>query len=177
MVNARYANRTLLMLALCVGAQAINEASWRMLDYDLLERHSVPPLDQVADKKFPRSTDKTFRMSTPCHPEADGYFGGTSGQPVILKYGFLMETAIHGDIHTALQVIDEFVMDSILSNTFPEVCGDKRRLSETNESGRATGFKFESEAIDMERKFRAGSSLRMVHHVHLLTLYRFISFE
>jgi hypothetical protein len=171
MVNTGYASRTLLMLVLCVGAQAMNEASRRMLDYDPLERHSVPPPDQVADKKFP-STDKTLLMSTPCHPEADGYFGGTSGQPVTLKYGFLMETAMHGDIHTALQAIDEFVMDSILSKTFPEVCGDRRRLSEINESGRATGFKFESEAIDMERKFR-GTSLRMVHHVHLLTFHHF----
>jgi hypothetical protein len=173
MVNARYASRTLVMLVLCVGAQAMHEASRRMLDYDLLaERHSVSPLDQVADPHFPR-TEKTLLMSSPCHPEADGYFGGTSGEPVTLKYGFLMETAIHGDIHKALQAIDEFVMDSILSNIFPEVCGDKRRLAEIDENGRATGFKFNSESIDMERKFQ-GTSLRMLHHVHLLTFYRFI---
>jgi hypothetical protein len=173
MVNARYTSRTLLMLALSVGAQAtMHEASRRMLDYDILERHSIPPPDQVADKKFPR-TENSLLMSTPCHPEADGYFGGTSGEPVSLQYGFLMETAIHGNIHTALQAIDEFVMDSILSNIFPEICGDKRRLAEINESGRATGFKFNSESIDMERKFQ-GTSLRILHHVHQLTFYRFI---
>jgi hypothetical protein len=174
MANARYASRTLLMLVLCVGAQAVNEVSRRMaLDYNPLTRHSVPPPDQKADPGFPR-TAKTLLMTTPCHPEGDGYFGGTSGQPITLQYGFLMETAIHGDIHTALQAIDEFVMDSILTNIFPEVCGDKRRLQNIFETGRATGFKFDSETIDMERKFRC-TSLRMLHHVRALTFYRFIS--
>lgn len=167
MVNARYASRTLLMLVLCVGAQATHEVSRRMLDYDIAERHSVPPPDQKADPGFPR-TEATLLMTTPCHPETDGYFGGTSGEPGTLQYGFLMETAIHGDIHTALQAVDEFVMDSILTNIFPEVCGDQRRLSKIYESGRATGFKFHTETIDMERKFR-GTSLRMLHHVHSLT--------
>jgi hypothetical protein len=172
MVNTRYASHTLLMLVLCVGAQAMHEVSRRMLDVDMLKRHADPPPEHEADMAFPASS-ATLLMSTPCHPETDGYFGGTSGQPITIKYGFLMETAIHGDIHTALQAIDEFVMDSILSNIFPEVCGDQRRLQNINERGRATGFKFNSETIDMERKFR-GTSLRMLHHVQPLTFYRFI---
>jgi hypothetical protein len=172
MVNARYASHTLLMLGLCVGAQAMHEVSRRMLEVELEARHSFAPEEKRADPAFPKF-GATKLMTTTCHPEADGYFGGTAGEPVTLKYGFLMETAIHGDIHAALQAIDEFVMDSILSNIFPEVCGDQRRLSSIYEKGRATGFKFDSETIDMERKFQ-GTSLRMLHHVQPLTFYRFI---
>jgi hypothetical protein len=173
MVITRYASHALLMLILCVGAQAMHEVSRRMLDIELALRHADPPPEHEADFAFPQ-TEKTLLMSTPCHPEIDGYFGGTSGQPLTLQYGFLMETAIHGDIHTALEAIDEFVMDSILSNIFPEVCGDQRRLQNVYEKGRATGFKFNSETIDMDRKFR-GASLRMLHYVQPLTLYHSIS--
>jgi hypothetical protein len=131
----------------------MNEVSRRKLEYDIEERHSTPPPDHDANPEFPQ-TKATLLMKTPCRPEVDGYFGGTYGRPVLLQYGFLMETSIHGDIDTALQAIDEFVMDTILSNVFPEVCDSQRRLNSVAEKGRATGFKFNSETIDMDRKFR-----------------------
>jgi hypothetical protein len=70
---------------------------------------------------------------------------------------------IHGDIHNALQVTDEFVMDSILSNIFPEICGDKGDQPDSAE--RKQLIKFNGESIDMERKFQC-TSLRTNMSIH-----------
>jgi len=139
----------------------------RMLTQDLMrERHTIPPPDFSAADAFPLLAIARQQQTLPqqqsvalqapafsCVPEADGYFGGTAGQPVGLQYGFVMETAIHGNRTAALSAVDSAVADAILSRAFPEVCGDMRRLTAQDEQGRPTGFRFRQERIDMSRKY------------------------
>lgn len=127
------------------GGNAVRELG---MAKELIERHAVPPPDYDADFDFPQTNVATL-LKTPCHPEGDGFFGSTSGQPIGLRYGFQMETAIHGDVTAALEAIDELVVDSVLSSVFPGVCGDQRRLQTKAEEGRATGFRFRQEQVDM----------------------------
>jgi hypothetical protein len=86
----------------------------------------------------PRSTyNEKFMalMSSPCRPEYDGFFGATSGEPTRIQYGFQLEVQPFSVIMDILDVIEDRIVDSILMNTFPEMCGLRRtRRAEDEES-------------------------------------------
>ena len=86
-------------------------------------------------------------MKSPCRPEFDGYFGGTSGQPVELQYGFQVEGNPSAEVESIVEAVKERLMDEILSLSFPTICG----YSDYSMSGGdgkditpANGFKFSS---------------------------------
>ena len=86
----------------------------------------------------PRSTyNEKFMalMSSPCRPEYDGFFGATSGEPTRIQYGFQLEVQPFSVIMDILDVIEDRIVDSILMNTFPEMCGLRQtRRAEDEES-------------------------------------------
>lgn len=103
-------------------------------------------------------------MSSPCRPEADGYFGSTSGTPLEIQYGFELETEDEENVEYLLEEIQEQVVDVVLSTTFPNLCGYRRRQererhlsmrglttreSELKAKPRTTGFKF---GMDLEQR-------------------------
>ncbi|CAB9517226.1 expressed unknown protein [Seminavis robusta] len=95
-------------------------------------------------------------MSSPCRPETDGYFGSTSGTPLEIQFGFELETEDEDPVEFLLEEIQEQVVDVVLSTTFPNLCGFRRRERERHLSmrglssqesqlkakPRTTGFKF-----------------------------------
>ena len=88
-------------------------------------------------------------MKSPCRPELDGYFGGTSGQPVELQYGFMIEGKPLAEVEHIVETVKERLMDEILSLSFPAICGYSDYSSkEEDNSGNskavtpANGFKF-----------------------------------
>jgi hypothetical protein len=84
-------------------------------------------------------------MKSPCRPEYDGYFGATYGNPIKIQYGFKLETLPLSSIMDLLDVIEDKTVDSVLSNTFPQMCGFRRRQL-GRQLGRqlnhASGFRF-----------------------------------
>jgi hypothetical protein len=88
-----------------------------------------------------RSFDEQFmkEMHSSCRPEKDGYFGSTSGEPSRLTFGFRLETKPLSSIVDMLDLVEDRIVDSVLSESFPQLCGFRRRqLSEA----RASGFRF-----------------------------------
>jgi hypothetical protein len=120
----------------------------------LEERHFFPPIDKTADATYPKSKSSSLMLS-PCRPETNGYFGATSGAPLVVQYGFELETKANGNVDNALGSIGDHVMDTILSTAFPEICGFSRRLNNNNETPKVpklTGFQFNNEVIDTSCK-------------------------
>ena len=104
-------------------------------------------------------------MSSPCRPEYDGYFGSTSGTPFEIQYGFEMETEDEQNVDYLLEEIHEEIIDVVLSNSFPNLCGFRRReLHENSVRGlttresqlkakpRTTGFRFGKDLKDRQSK-------------------------
>jgi hypothetical protein len=80
-------------------------------------------------------------MESPCRPEYDGYFGATHGEPIQIQYGFQLETQPLSSIMDLLDVVEDRVVDSILSNAFPSMCGyTHRQLSRRLTA--ASGYRF-----------------------------------
>lgn len=78
-------------------------------------------------------------MHSTCRPETDGFFGSTYGEPVRLSYGFRIETKPLSSIVDMIDLVEDRIVDEILSKSFPNLCSfGGRRLSE----GRASGFRF-----------------------------------
>ena len=107
----------------------------------------------------PTNYDTTLlqKMSSPCRPEYDGYFGSTSGVPFEIQYGFEMETEDEQNVDYLLEEIHEQIIDVVLSSSFPNLCGFRRRElggkrggdrslstreSQLKAKPRTTGFKF-----------------------------------
>ena len=67
-------------------------------------------------------------MTSSCRPEVDGFFGATSGDYIKVQYGFQVETQPLSQINNVLNVVKDHIVDSILINTFPEMCGSRRSL-------------------------------------------------
>lgn len=118
------------------------------------ERNVVPLYD---------TTQLQF-MSSPCRPENDGYFGSTSGTPLEIQFGFELETEDEENVEFLLEEIQEQVVDVVLSTTFPNLCGYRRRErgrhlmrglstlsseSQLKAKPRTTGFHF---AMDLEQR-------------------------
>ena len=116
--------------------------------FDIATRHNIPPVQKHAKVVYPESQESAFIIS-PCKPERDGYFGGTSGHPSIIQYGFEIESTIEGsaDIMDALDTIREHVMDVVLSYTFPAICMVDRDLS-TADSNNNISMTFSSNNIE-----------------------------
>ena len=134
----------------CTAAPAFDTATRE-------QRHNTPPIQKHAQIIYPQSQESA-QMISPCKPERDGYFGSTSGKPIILQYGFEMESIINSstDITDALDAIREHIMDVILSYTFPTICTWDRDLSTPNNNNNnqtvfiskiasVTGFHFEDD--------------------------------
>jgi hypothetical protein len=136
----------------------------RHLMEDLLaKRHTHPIPDHAADPTYPKSIWSEFMLS-PCRPEDSGHFGSTFGTPILLQYGFEMETSHFPNIEKALKIIDEKVMDALLSTFFPTICGFDDSQSTANPPQRnladpavqrydaeITGFRFSKELVDTTR--------------------------
>jgi len=119
------------------------------------ERHTAPRLDKTAYIEFPQYTE-TAMMESQCHPEEDGYFGGTSGHPVKFQFVFEMETKPTANLQTALLMIRDRVTDEAVSHSFPQLCDSrkKRVLEETFSQGQVTGFRFSgTPVIDLNGKW------------------------
>jgi hypothetical protein len=109
----------------------VNEAD-RAEDEMMVVKQSLP--DEI--NVDPRSTyNEKFMalMNSPCRPELDGYFGATSGDSIRIQYGFELEIEPLSDILTLLDVLENVVVDAILTNTFPEMCGLRRHRRLTKE--------------------------------------------
>lgn len=66
-------------------------------------------------------------MDSPCRPEFDGYFGATSGEYVRVQYGFRLEIQPLSKVMDLLDFVEDKIVDSVLMNAFPDLCGLNRR--------------------------------------------------
>ena len=82
------------------------------------------------------------KMHSACRPEEDGYFGSTYGNSRKLHFGFRVETKPLSSIMEVLDLVEDRIVDSVLSESFPEICGFGGRRKLTSGLIRATGFKF-----------------------------------
>lgn len=106
-----------------------------------LARHTTGNAPEELNVNAKDSFNKEFMkdMRSSCRPEKDGYFGSTYGEPVRLTYGFHIEIKPLTSIVDMIDLVEDRIVDSILSKSFPNLCGFAgRRLSE----GRASGFRF-----------------------------------
>mmetsp|Transcript_25601 Transcript_25601/g.73676 ORF Transcript_25601/g.73676 Transcript_25601/m.73676 type:complete len:164 (-) Transcript_25601:34-525(-) len=97
------------------------------------------PVELNVDAK--QTYDENFMslMQSPCRPEPDGYFGATYGDPVKIKYGFRLEVEPLSSISDILDVIEDKLVDDVLSKSFPKVCGFRRGRNLGHSS---SGFRF-----------------------------------
>ena len=119
-------------------------------------------MDMTALTAYPH-TEMSLLMQSPCRPEEDGYFGATYGIPSKILYEFEMEARAGADVDYAADVVQEHLMDVVLSVTFPSICsyeGDGRPPAKKTQDVVITGFRFGREELDMSRKFRPGSRRR-----------------
>lgn len=118
---------------------------------DVNIRHQPPDLDRSASIVFPRYRESALMVS-PCHPERDGYFGGTSGIPVQFEFAFEMESSPTSDFRRALTMIKDHIIDNVVTDAFPQLCGVGRLLREKSDidfpivthqnPSTVTGFRF-----------------------------------
>ena len=141
------------LVLLCVQSSSDYHAHRRLdMSFHLSQatERDVSPLYENQQLQF---------MSSPCRPETDGYFGSTSGTPLEIQYGFEMETEDEENLEYLLEEIQEQIVDVILSTSFPNLCGYRRRQERTRHLSmrgltssesqlkakpRTTGFKFGS---------------------------------
>ena len=177
------------VIIMVVRGVAARPLSRHLMEDLLEKRHSHPIPDHVADASYPRSIWSEFMLSPCrpedsgyfgsthvsllCHSRQMlrvlfslivtfflfNQFLLSQGTPILLQYGFEMETSHYPNIEKALKVIDEKVMDALLSHFFPTICGFDGSHSTTHLSttrrfdAEITGFRFSKELIDMTRKF------------------------
>ena len=111
-----------------------------IIDPNAKTRHSfnTRPLELNVDAISTYSDKFMNLMESPCRPEPDGFFGATNGEPVKITYGFEVETPPLSSIVEILDIIEDKFVDNILSSSFPQICGFRRRLS----AHAASGFRF-----------------------------------
>lgn len=106
-----------------------------------LTRHTTGSAPEELNVNAKDSFNPSFMkdMRSSCRPEKDGYFGSTYDEPVRLTYGFRIETKPLSSIVDMIDLVEDKIVDSILSQSFPNLCGfGGRRLSQS----RASGFRF-----------------------------------
>lgn len=163
MVQSSFARLLTLVVAL-FGASVVadysmktNRMSRRLSLVD--ERHGKVVPEKNYSPVYTQS-QVSYLMVSDCRPSMDGYFGGTYGRPVVIEYGFEMESEPTADLDHVIDVVHEHVMDSVLSTTFPNVCGFQRRLQKISEKRgddlrpKVTGFHFDRDEYDFTRKLK-----------------------
>jgi hypothetical protein len=100
-------------------------------------RPSSPPTSTPS--VAPSSTPTTSPSSAPSEPTCEstqGVWGGDSGESTVIAYGYELETAMTGltiigiEDYIETEVLPELeraIVDSVLSEVFPENCGSGRR--------------------------------------------------
>jgi len=88
------------------------------------ERHFVPPKVPAVAEDATTGSKTWALLQSPCQPEADGYFGATYGEPMVLQYAveLVWRNNFDNDKDDALDLIRERVMDAVVSDTFPTLC-------------------------------------------------------
>ena len=178
--NMRTFNRRVAATALLsVKAISLTDAQQSTSLVDL--RHHPPDLDMTAELRFPQYAESALMVS-PCQPAADGYFGGTSGKPVYFDYFFEMESSPTAALQKSLGQIRDGIMDDVVSDTFPQLCGLRRSLQYVETAGSErnsliSGFRFgKTPAMDLSSKFisdQAGfhEPNRVFSHVFIVRLF------
>jgi hypothetical protein len=101
-----------------------------------LDRHNEPPPRKVANLAYPVTTAATSSTdhlwTSPCRPERDGYFGGTSAlspTSLVVQYAFCLTTLPQdsGNLAPVLDTIRQRVADAVVSTAFPAVCNAVNR--------------------------------------------------
>lgn len=108
-----------------------------------LTRHTTgnAPEELNVNAKDTFNTDFMKDMFSSCRPEKDGYFGSTYGEPVRLSYGFRIETKPLSSIVDMIDLVEDRIVDKILSESFPNLCGFGGGGRRLNQKG-ASGFRF-----------------------------------
>ena len=126
------------------------------VDAMLAARHgsTSQDLEMTALSEYPENKMSKL-MQSPCRPEENGYFGATYGIPSKIGYEFEMESRPGSKIDQTSLVVQEHLMDVVLSVTFPTICsyeGDGRPPAKKTQDVIITGFRFGREELDMGRK-------------------------
>ena len=135
------------MMAKCIRLFALATslslglATSDMVDPNSQIRHSVNsrPLELNVDAMATYNDKFMALMESACRPETDGYFGATSGEPVKISFGFKLEAQPLSAIMNLIDIIEDKLVDNILSNSFPQICGFGRRRLDHHA---ASGFRF-----------------------------------
>ncbi|GKZ01352.1 hypothetical protein MPSEU_001086200 [Mayamaea pseudoterrestris] len=96
----------------------------------LKERHDFPPKAKPIKKGEVVTKYSHLMSETMCRPQENGYFGSTAGIPMVLEYGFELESTLFANIDQVLDAINQYVETQILSRAFSSICGMERRLAE-----------------------------------------------
>lgn len=128
-----------VLLALCLSK--VN-AQKELQHYQVRHHTGNAPEEKNVDAK--KTYDHNFmkKMHSACRPEEDGYFGSTYGNSRKLHFGFRVETKPLSSIMEVLDLVEDRIVDSVLSESFPEICGFGGRRKLTSGLIRATGFRF-----------------------------------
>jgi hypothetical protein len=143
------ARLTNMLLYLLLAAASLRQANGnaahfkgRVLQDKIRHSSDTGPIELDVEATATYNSEFMALMNTACRPETDGYFGSTYGQPLTLEYGFKLETQPLASITEILDAVDDYVVDATLSNSFPQMCGYRRRQL-ARELGRASGFWFD----------------------------------
>ena len=129
---------TMLVVASSISLGTAREY---VLDKHSDVRHSMndPPLELDVDATSTYNEKFMALMESPCRPEDDGFFGATAGTPVIVTYHFRLEAEPLASAVKLLDIVEDKLIDSILSHEFPAMCGFRRRRLDGHT---ASGFRF-----------------------------------
>lgn len=105
------------------NSRILNEISHNQ--EEALEILNIPKEINV-DPRYTYNQNFMALMNSPCRPEKDGFFGATSGDATRVQYGFQMEIHPFSITSEVLNVIEDKIVDSIIMNTFPNICGPSR---------------------------------------------------
>ena len=98
------------------------------------------PSEKNVSPKLTYDEEYMKLMKSPCRPEIDGYFGSIFGGDIdsstslALQFGISIETLpSSADINAIKDAIEDYIVDLILSTTFPYMCGfDSSSSSSSN---------------------------------------------
>jgi len=137
---------TLLSLGTMLITNVLADTDGAAASSRQLTRHTTgnAPEELNVNAKDTFNPDFMKDMFSSCRPEKDGYFGSTYGEPVRLTYGFRIETKPLSSIVDMIDLVEDRIVDNILSKSFPNLCGfggygGRRELTS---KGRASGFRF-----------------------------------
>ena len=123
--------RSFMAISMLTASLPIGWASKEMVDPNSKIRHSINtrPMELNVDVKETYNNKFMALIESVCRPEPDGYFGATFGEPMMIHYGFKLETEPLANVMGLLDIVEDKIVDIILQNAFPQVCGFRRRLA------------------------------------------------